>query len=293
MISENGVPTISFLSDYGTADEFVGVVHSVIRSISPAIPIVDITHNIEPFNVRAGSLALARSAAYLMPGVVLAVVDPGVGTDRRPILVEVGDGQSYLVGPDNGLLAPTVALVGGATAAWHLTNTDYHLDSVGGGTFDGRDIFAPVAAHLCAGVPPSSLGEAVDPVSLMPGLLPVSEVGADGAIEAEVLWVDRFGNVQINVEPSQINHWDELYSVTTERTTTVACRSETYARIGAGVGVVTDSQGLVSLAVDRGSAAEELGLVEGDRVTLAAADQPSGVVTPVNLGRTVNRPGER
>src|SRR5690606_17103974 len=98
--------TISFLSDYGTADEFVGVVKSVIRSIAPHTTVADITHEIRPYDVRGGSLALARSAQYLCPGVVLAVVDPGVGTDRRAVAVEVGGGQSYLIGPDNGLLAP-------------------------------------------------------------------------------------------------------------------------------------------------------------------------------------------
>ena len=114
--------TISFLSDYGHDDEFVGVVHSVIASIAPHVRVVDVTHGIAPCNVRAGGLSLARAAQYLMPGVVLAVVDPGVGTDRRPVAVEVGDGASVLVGPDNGLLAPAVALVGGASRAVELAN---------------------------------------------------------------------------------------------------------------------------------------------------------------------------
>ena len=106
--------TISFLSDYGIDDEFVGVVHSVVRSIAPHAHVVDITHGIAAHDVRAGGLALARASGYLCPGVVLAVVDPGVGTDRRAVAVEVGDGESVLVGPDNGLLAPAVAMVGGA-----------------------------------------------------------------------------------------------------------------------------------------------------------------------------------
>ena len=100
--------TISFLSDYGLSDEFVGVVKSVIRSIAPEVVVVDITHQVAPHDVRAGGLALARSAQYMVPGVVLAVVDPGVGGDRRAVAVEVGDGASVLVGPDNGLLAPAV-----------------------------------------------------------------------------------------------------------------------------------------------------------------------------------------
>ena len=137
--------TITFLSDYGTGDEFVGVVHSVIRSIAPEVRVIDLTHEIRPYDVRAGSLTLGRAAQYLCPGVVLAVVDPGVGTSRRGIAVEVGGGQSYLVGPDNGLLASAVAMSGGATAAIELTNPTYQLPAPGA-TFAGRDIFAPAAA---------------------------------------------------------------------------------------------------------------------------------------------------
>src|SRR4051794_31175824 len=113
--------TVTFMSDYGLDDEFVGIVHSVLRSIAPGIEVIDLTHNVRPYDVRAGGLALARSAPYLCPGVVLAVVDPGVGSDRRGIAVEVGDGASVLVGPDNGLLAPAVAMCGGATRAVELT----------------------------------------------------------------------------------------------------------------------------------------------------------------------------
>src|SRR5688500_18743593 len=187
--------TITFLSDYGTGDEFVGVVHSVIRSIAPHVTVIDLTHEIPPYDIRAGSLTLGRAAQYLCPGVVLAVVDPGVGTLRRGVAVEVGGGQSYLVGPDNGLLASAVAMCGGATAAVELANPEYHLEAPGA-TFAGRDIFAPAAAHLCLGVPLEELGPPVDPLSLLPGLLPLTR-DEDGALVAEVLWVDRFGNSQL------------------------------------------------------------------------------------------------
>ena len=143
--------TITFLSDYGLADEFVGVVKSVVRSIAPDVTVIDLTHDVEPHDVRGGGLTLARSAQYLVPGVVLAVVDPGVGTPRRGIAIEVGDGQSILVGPDNGLLAPAVAMVGGADRAVALDNPEYQLPAPGP-TFAGRDVFAPAAAHLCNGV---------------------------------------------------------------------------------------------------------------------------------------------
>ena len=160
--------TISFLSDFGTVDEFVGVVHSVIRSIAPQVGVIDITHGIPRHDTRAGGLALARAANYLCPGVVVAVVDPGVGTDRRPVALEVGDGMSVLIGPDNGLLAPAVGLVGGATRAFELTNPEYRLATAGGATFDGRDVFAPAAAHLCNGVPIDEIGTEIDPGDTSP-----------------------------------------------------------------------------------------------------------------------------
>ena len=249
--------TISFLTDYGHGDEFVGVVHSVIRSIAPAVRVIDITHDIAPFDVRAGGLALARSVPYMAPGIALAVVDPGVGTDRRPVAIEVADGQAFLVGPDNGLLAPAVAMVGGATGAVVLDNPDYQLPAPGP-TFDGRDVFGPAAAHLCLGVPIDELGTRIDPVQLLPGLLPVSEVQTDGSIRAEVLWVDRFGNVQLNVDPDELDGWPEVVTISGGRLDRNAQRVDAFGQIpGGGFGLLVDSYGLLSLAVDRGSAAEE------------------------------------
>ncbi len=274
--------TISFLSDYGSADEFVGVVKSVIRTINPAVSVIDITHEIEPFDVRAAGLALARAAQYLAPGVVLGVVDPGVGTERKAVAIEVGDGQSYLVGPDNGLFAPAVAMVGGATAAAVLDNTDYHLPALGT-TFDGRDIFAPVAAHLCLGVPLDEVGTLIDPAKLLPGVLAVSEADENGVITAEVLWIDRFGNVQLNVDPAELAAFPAAVRVTADGVNRTAQRVDTFAEIPTGsIGVLSDSYGLVALCVDRGSAAMDLRLNEGDAVKLDAAEV-SGHATSVQL----------
>ncbi|MXW94597.1 MAG: SAM-dependent chlorinase/fluorinase [Acidimicrobiaceae bacterium] len=295
-VAGRGYDTISFLSDYGHGDEFVGVVHSVIAAIAPHVRVVDVTHGIAPCNVRAGGLALARAAHYLLPGVVLAVVDPGVGTNRRPVAVEVGDGASVLIGPDNGLLAPVVALVGGAGRAVELADADYRLESPRelGSTFDGRDVFAPAAAHLCLGVPLSDLGPAVDVATLTPGMLPVSRRDGD-ALVAEVLWVDRFGNCQLNVDPAEVDEMAEaraLLQVTVGEDLRTAERARAYADVPPGrVGLVTDSSGLVSLALPQRSAADELGLHEGSEVrlaTAAAGDRRSGspsVVTPVGLSR--------
>ena len=245
--------TISFLSDYGTADEFVGVVHSVIRSIEPRVTVVDITHEIRPYDVKAGALTLARSVQYLCPGVVLAVVDPGVGTDRKAVAIEVGDGQSYLVGPDNGLLASAVGMVGGATAAVELTNPEYRL-AAPGPTFDGRDVFGPAAAHLCAGVPLDALGPTVDPAELVPGIVPLPR-DDEGAIVGEVLWVDRYGNCQLNIDPAQVAGWDDRVQLRWARPTEgsrIARRVQAFAELAPSqVGLVVDSYGLLAVAMSR------------------------------------------
>ena len=239
---------ISFLSDYGTKDEFVGVVKSVIRSIAPDVQITDITHGIPRHNIRAGSLALARASQYLNPGVVLAIVDPGVGTDRRGVAVELAtpsssatldnDGSpstgdtadseatssshstatskaesihSIFVGPDNGLLAPAVAFSGGAARAVSLTNTDLQIPSAGS-TFAGRDIFAPAAAHLCTGVPLEDLGDLIPVATLMPAVVPSAEIHSD-RIRAEILWIDHFGNAQLNIGPDDLSPLGERFSL--------------------------------------------------------------------------------
>ena len=278
--------TISFLSDFGHADEFVGVVHSVIRSIAPEVALIDITHGIARHDVRAGALALARSVQYLRPGVVLAVVDPGVGSERRAIAIEVGDGASVLVGPDNGLLASAVAMVGGADRAVELTNTDFQLPRIGS-TFDGRDVFGPAAAHIAAGVDLAELGPAVDPAVLRPGLLPIIGV-EDGGLVVEVLWVDHYGNVQLNIGPDDLTEWGDPVTVVVgeaRRRETVS-RRQSYGEIGVGeVGAVVDSSGLVSLSVNGGSAAAHLGIAAGEQVRIEPVDAPSGSTTPVTLGR--------
>lgn len=215
--------TVSFLSDYGAKDEFVGVVKSVIRSIAPDVRITDITHGIPRHDIRAGSLALARASQYLTPGIVIAVVDPGVGSNRRGVAVELAadsedtssecseSTRSTLIGPDNGLLAPAVALLGGAARAVSLTNAALQLPSAGA-TFAGRDIFAPAAAHLCAGVPFEDLGEEISVASLMPAVVPSAQIQND-QIVAEILWIDHFGNAQLNIGPDDISPLGERFAL--------------------------------------------------------------------------------
>lgn len=260
---------VSFLSDYGLTDEFVGVCKAVILRVAPDARVIDITHEIPPHDVRAGALTLARAAQYLPRGVVLGVVDPGVGTERRAVAAEVESG--YLVGPDNGLLAPAVAMLGGAKRVVSLTNPAYQMEAPGA-TFAGRDVFAPAAGYLASGVDVAELGDEIDPLSLVPGLVPLSRPDGDG-LAGEVLWVDRFGNVQLNLDPSElaalgIRPGDRLAVVVgSERRT--ARWVTAYAEAGSmELVVVVDSYGLVSLAFDRSPAAEALGVRDGSAVTL-------------------------
>jgi S-adenosyl-L-methionine hydrolase (adenosine-forming) len=264
-------PFVSFLSDYGHADEFVGVCKSVMLSLVPDLQIIDITHDLPPQDVRAGALTLVRAAQYLPDGgIVLAVVDPGVGTDRRLVAVEVEHG--ILLGPDNGLLAPAVAILGGAQRVVSLTSTEHQLPAPSP-TFAGRDILAPAAAHLAAGVDPSELGEEVDPAGLVPGLVSLPQHDEGGAIRGEVWWIDRFGNCELNVDPDELRaHGAEPGAVVEVRFGDQA-RSvrwvHTYADAKpAELVLLVDSYGLASLAVDRGSAAVECKLQAGSAVTL-------------------------
>ncbi len=196
--------TVFFLSDFGTEDEFAGVVHAVIAARAPGTTVIDLTHHIPPFDVRAGSHALVRAVPYLGSGVVLAVVDPGVGTARRGIGLEVAlaTGASLaFVGPDNGLLVTAAEAAAEAPVARVVELARPPVEPDRGSTFDGRDLFAPAAAALCCGVALEELGEPIDPASLVRLIGGVVEEGRlrDGraCLRSEVTWVDRFGNLQL------------------------------------------------------------------------------------------------
>jgi S-adenosylmethionine hydrolase len=262
---------IAFASDYGHQDEFVGVCKAVMLGISPDVTIVDLGHEIAPHDVRAGALLLVRAVQYLPEDcVVVGVVDPGVGTARRLIGVEVPGG--VLLGPDNGLLAPAVALAGGAQAVVALENPDYQLPAPGP-TFAGRDVLAPAAGHLANGVDLRELGPVVDPASLVPGLVPLPETKEGGAIVGEVWWVDRFGNCQLNVDPAELvaagAQLGDLVEVHVGTTIRAARWVTTYAEAKPSeLVLLVDSYGLLSLALDRESAARVLHLSAASGVTL-------------------------
>jgi S-adenosylmethionine hydrolase len=190
-----------------------------------------------------------------------------------------------LVGPDNGLLASAVALAGGAERAVVLTNSEHHLQAPGA-TFAGRDVFAPVAAHLCNGVDFDDLGEAIDPDLLLPGVVPVPRE-EHGGLACEVTWVDRFGNCQLNLGPDDVEGWGDRLRITIDGTARSAPIVATFAQAGGGLALVIDSYGMLALCVDRNSAANEFGIGSGSLVHVApfADDEPQGVTTPVNLKR--------
>ncbi|MGQ0826206.1 MAG: SAM hydrolase/SAM-dependent halogenase family protein [Actinomycetota bacterium] len=269
---------ISFLSDYGRADEFVGVCHGVMAELAPHARVVDVTHDVPPFDVRAGALTLVRAIQYLPEGVVLAVVDPGVGTDRRAIAVEVERG--FLVGPDNGLLAPAVAMLGGPARVVELTNAELQLPAPGP-TFAGRDVMAPAAAHIANGVPIGEFGPDLDPAALAPALVPLPEATDDGCIAAEVLWVDHYGNCQLNVGPEQLAAAGAHPGDTIELRLGERGRRARWVHTFADAKpselvLLVDSYGAAALALDRASAAAELALRAGSKCMLAPPGAAGG-----------------
>jgi len=256
---------IVFLTDYGLADEFVGVCHGVMLTIAPDARVVDLTHAIPRQVVMRGALTLGRATGYLpADAVLIAVVDPGVGSDRRPIAVRASSG-AMLVGPDNGLLSLAWEALGGVELAVEITSERVTLHPVSR-TFHGRDVFAPAAAHLASGVPLDELGPEVDPAELQV-LEPPGPMVAPGAIGARVTGIDGFGNVQLNVVPADLDVARMGPTLTVRGR--AAPRVGTFGDVAAGaLAAIVDSQGQLALVVNRGSAAELLGLAVGTTVVL-------------------------
>lgn len=264
-------PTITFLSDFGLADEWVAVCKGIMLEIIPDAHIIDISHDIPPFDVKKGALVLADALPYLPKGVHLGVVDPGVGTRRRPIVLQAGDGN-LLVGPDNGLLSYALSGLGGATACVQIANEQY-LRRTACQTFHGRDIFAPAAAHVAAGVSLEELGPSLD-VTTLAGP-PWPEPRAENHfVVCEVIDIDRFGTLRLNAGPEQLT---QLGIDTRAGSLDIAFgHQELTLPVGCTFGDVPvrkplllfDSSGLLCLALNQASAAAEYDLAVGDRVTL-------------------------
>jgi len=261
---------VTFLSDFGLQDDFVGTCHGAIRRIAPDAKVIDITHGIEPQAVLQGALVLANTLPYMPEGVHLAVVDPGVGGDRRWLALRDRGGRLY-VGPDNGLLVPAADKLGGIDSAWELTNSGYMLKRVSR-TFHGRDVFSPAAAHLASGVDPAELGPAVESSSLVRLELPEPEIGAK-VIRATVLYVDRFGNVQLNLSRTDVESAGILpgrrieLDLGVDRYYATAARAFADARPG-DIILYEDAYENIAVAITGGNAAEMLSARAGQPITI-------------------------
>lgn len=266
---------VSFLSDFGHRDEFVGVVHGVIGRIAPGVRILDITHGIARGDIHGGALALTRAVQFMPDGVFLAVVDPGVGTGRTPIAARTPVG--YFVGPDNGVLAPAVAMVGGADLIVAIEDARFRLPSPGA-TFHGRDVFGPAAAVLASDQATiEELGPALAPGSITPLMIPLAEPAGTGAVKATVLWIDGFGNMQFNVAPEDLALLDlgpgDDVAVSFELMQHRIVWGDTYGSVDVGEAVLhVDSHGQMALAVHGGRADEDFPLTVGDSLVIGRPD---------------------
>jgi S-adenosyl-L-methionine hydrolase (adenosine-forming) len=261
---------ITLLTDYGRDDDFVGVCHGVIRSIHPDAQIVDITHGIRHYAVRQGALVLRNTLPYMPVGVHVAVVDPQVGTERRALALRTGDGR-VLIGPDNGVLSLAWERCDGVELAVDVSRSPHRLEPVSA-SFHGRDIFAPVAAHLARGAELADAGEPVDPAELAVVDLPTPHA-EEGLLVAHALVVDRFGNVALDVDHDdtagtgitlgstvEIESGEERY---------LATYAQTFADVRPGELIVyEDAYRTLAVAINRGDAAGTLGIQPDSEVRL-------------------------
>jgi len=253
---------VTLLTDYGRDDDFVGVCHGVIRSITPEAQIVDITHGIRRYAVRQGALVLRNTLPYMPVGVHVAVVDPQVGTERRAVALRTGDGR-ILVGPDNGLLSLAWQRCGDVELAVDITRSPHRLEPVSA-TFHGRDIFAPVAAHLAAGAEQADAGDPLDPETLALVELPEPR-SENGVVLAHCLVVDRFGNVGLNLDHEELTGTGITLGGTVEIEVSgeryLATYAQTFADVTAGeLLVYEDAYRTLAVAINRGDAAATLGV---------------------------------
>jgi len=266
-------PVVALLTDFGAGSEHVGALHAVIAAACPGADRIDLAHDLVAGDIRAGALVLARLVPLLPGAVHVAVVDPGVGTDRRAVAVALAGGGA-LVGPDNGLLGPAATAMGAVGAVVLRPPPD---DAPA--TFHGRDLFAPAAARLAAGAGLGTLGTPVDPAGLRMPDLPPPRVG-DGTLAAEVVLVDRYGNVQLlagaaDLERAGFTTGDRISASVTDRPHPVTVARAFGDVAPKGMLVHVDSHGHVALAVNGGDAARRIGAAPGDLLTLARWPLPA------------------
>ena len=266
---------VTFLSDYGLEDEFVGVCHGVMLRIAPHVRVVHLHHNIRRQSIRHGAVVLQQSVAFLPDSVHLAVVDPSVGSERRAVVLETAWGE-FFVGPDNGLLIPAAQECGGIKRAFEVTDQRFMLTPVSR-TFQGRDVFAPAAAHVANGVDPEELGPAIEPGTLAP--LEIADAWVhDDHLHAEILQVDRFGNLQLNFGREHLEKIDlgdtEHLEVRLEGHRLRLPFVGTFSDVKAGeFALVEDSYRHMSLAVNNGDAAARLRARPGSNVIVGPCPQ--------------------
>ena len=260
---------VCFLSDFGLTDDFVGTCKGVMLGLTPGLTIVDLTHDVPMFAVEVGAEILEHATRYMpADAVYLAVVDPGVGTERRSLALRT-EQDALLVGPDNGLLIPAADALGGVAEAVVLDNPDYHVHPVSN-TFHGRDVFSPATAHLAAGTPLAQLGQSHPPASLVRLQAPVDAGGPGETLEGEIISIDRFGNARLSIayEESGLKFGDWLRIDAGDGQMSVRY-VETFGASKAGeLVLVPDSHWRLSLCINRGNASQALALKRGGRVRL-------------------------
>ncbi len=252
---------ITFMTDFGTRDDSVGCCHGIMLGRAPDALIIDITHEISPYDIRRGALTWRNVLPYMPVGAHVGVVDPGVGTARRPVALRVARGD-ILVGPDNGLLASGAEALGGIVAAVELANDQFMLSSRSN-TFHGRDIFSPMAAALVNGHDLSALGPALDPATLVTLTLPEPRWAGD-ALHCAVSYVDRFGNLRLNTDEEPIVHWNvregDLIAVDVAGQTLRVPYARSFGLVDAGQpALIVDSYRRLMLAINQGDAATAYG----------------------------------
>jgi len=260
---------ITFLSDYGLADEFVGVVHAVIAHECPTARVIDLAHGIPRQSVLAGALMLARALPYAPPGVHLAVVDPEVGARRRAVALRTALDDRILVGPDNGLLLPAAERFGWVTEAVEISTSPWRLEPVSA-TFHGRDLFAPVAARLAGGEALADAGTPLDPDELVRLELPKPRKGRKkGQLIVHAMVIDGFGNVQLDAAPGDLQaRMGHPIAIGSDGRSARYLRTFADAKAGELL-LYEDAAGMLSLAVNGGEAAAELGgVTPGDELRL-------------------------
>lgn len=257
---------ITFTSDFGTSEEWVAVVKGVILSINPSASIVDISHDIPPFDIGKGAFLLAAALPHMPVGVHMAVVDPGVGTRRLAVALRAGRGD-MLVGPDNGLLLPAARRLGGVEKAYFLDDQDFFRTPVHP-TFHARDIFAPVVGHLSLGVDPREMGSPLNVEDLVPAPWGRAREG-EGALYATVVDVDRFGSLRLNAYPEQVEELglregDIVCLGLGEEELEVALVS-TFGEVEGGEMLLfEDSSGMMAVGINGGSMASRTSSRPGD-----------------------------